>query len=372
MSSFNWTYHGAPSLRGSRGPHQLTSIHRVLVADFVQIRSINSNRPAIVSQPKRRRLHNNEPRDRPHPMHGQAEYDSLDGYSPNDDSSLDVDASTSVTSDIASITSCPNAAIPDHAYRRHNGDRSHRFLTQSTGQCTDDGASFPQSFRGDIYDTHAGMYTDTPIQPSGQISTAGDIARISSHHSEMIICPAMHRISHSESSTKPRNHSTAIPTELEGLDDAMYPSDHPNYLASMNVQLPPLQYSNSHTSTHDETMSMNVDQYNDFDYSSATYQDLHATLYRHMVETAQNSLTRQASPEPQVPPVVSAVNAPSAIHDAIVAPPIVSPRAVIGELAPYGQPLKQLKMTQRRQLELWRNYLDEVAVWLAIQHTTSC
>ena len=33
-------------------------------------------------------------------------------------------------------------------------------------------------------------------------------------------------------------------------------------------------------------------------YPDAVYQDLHATLYNHMVETAQNTLTRQASPAP--------------------------------------------------------------------------
>jgi len=80
-----------------------------------------------------------------------------------------------------------------------------------------------------------------------------------------------------------------------------------------------------------------------------------------MVETAQNTLTRQPSPVLGEP----AAKEPITAHDIPVA--IQSPdsgRAGLGPLARSQKPLKSLKLAQRRQLELWRNYIDEVAVWL--------
>lgn len=95
-------------------------------------------------------------------------------------------------------------------------------------------------------------------------------------------------------------------------------------------------------------------------YSNATYQDLHTTLYHHMVETARNTaLTRQASPDP------FAQEAPPIVHDASPSSSNISEiRTQIRETGLRLQPLKSVKLTQRRQLELWRNYLDEIAVWL--------
>ena len=95
-------------------------------------------------------------------------------------------------------------------------------------------------------------------------------------------------------------------------------------------------------------------------YPNATYQDLHTTLYHHIVETARNTaLTRQASPNPfthQAPTIVP--DAPSSSLNINKIPlQIQKPGLRL-------QPVRSIKMTQQRQLELWRNYLDEIAVWL--------
>ncbi|KAH7374233.1 hypothetical protein BKA64DRAFT_261659 [Cadophora sp. MPI-SDFR-AT-0126] len=95
-------------------------------------------------------------------------------------------------------------------------------------------------------------------------------------------------------------------------------------------------------------------------YPDATYRDLHTTLYCHMVETARNTaLTRQASPEPAAQGnnsfVVPSSSAPMDIEQV---------REQTRDPFIRLQPLKSTKLTQRRQLELWRNYLDEIAGWL--------
>ncbi|KAH0341418.1 hypothetical protein KCU81_g6242, partial [Aureobasidium melanogenum] len=61
-------------------------------------------------------------------------------------------------------------------------------------------------------------------------------------------------------------------------------------------------------------------------YPNATYRELHTTLYNHMVDTARGTgLTRTGTPESDD---------------------------------------SQHSMTVRREMELWRNYLDEIALWL--------
>ncbi|KAL2060150.1 hypothetical protein VTL71DRAFT_9972 [Oculimacula yallundae] len=91
----------------------------------------------------------------------------------------------------------------------------------------------------------------------------------------------------------------------------------------------------------------------------ATYQDLHKTLYFHMVETARhNALTRQGTPDPSVEEHPLLVPGPS---------PSSFANNVPCESRERGLRLQNLtagKLAHKRQFELWRNYLDEIAVWL--------
>ncbi|THZ19698.1 hypothetical protein D6C91_05013 [Aureobasidium pullulans] len=89
-------------------------------------------------------------------------------------------------------------------------------------------------------------------------------------------------------------------------------------------------------------------------YPNATYRELHTTLYNAMVDTARGTgLTRTGTPD-------SDKSQKAANHEPVNHTPqwgtLQRDPATVGKL-PKG-------MTVRRETELWRNYLDEIALWL--------
>ncbi|KAI5202642.1 hypothetical protein E4T39_04596 [Aureobasidium subglaciale] len=90
-------------------------------------------------------------------------------------------------------------------------------------------------------------------------------------------------------------------------------------------------------------------------YPNATYRELHTTLYNHMVDTARGTgLTRSGTPESDK----SQTDAPA--HETIRRTSQwehSEPERSKPSNLPKG-------MTVRREMELWRNYLDEIALWL--------
>lgn len=164
--------------------------------------------------------------------------------------------------------------------------------------------------------------------------------------------------------SRTQHHRSAMSTELASLDYLTFQPSTINSLCSTpqpdigarcypedNAMLynPGPIFEVSHLST-----SLN--------HPDAVYQDLHTTLYNHMVETAQNTaLTRQASPVLGQ----STLKETNTVHEVpLVSQSPNSGRAGLGSSTRSHNPLKPLKLAQRRQLELWRNYIDEVAVWL--------
>ncbi|KAG9605478.1 hypothetical protein KCU77_g1375, partial [Aureobasidium melanogenum] len=90
-------------------------------------------------------------------------------------------------------------------------------------------------------------------------------------------------------------------------------------------------------------------------YPNATYRELHTTLYNHMVDTARGTgLTRTGTPESDEPQHDTNIN--SMHKHSSQWEPVEPDRSERSNL-PKG-------MTVRREMELWRNYLDEIALWL--------
>ncbi|KAK4936050.1 hypothetical protein LTR10_023000 [Elasticomyces elasticus] len=190
---------------------------------------------------------------------------------------------------------------------------------------------------------------------------------------EMPELPANMSITPGFRTTDPFNSETTVqplPTttfsELEALD---YLTCQPNNLDSFNSVMPQGGSLQRYTTNNSDlirspfatasSLGDSADLHNIF-YPSATYQDLHSTLYHHMVETARNTaLTRQATPDPygqEAPPIVQgALSSSSNINDI---------RSPLREPGLRLRSLQSGKLTQKRQFELWRNYLDEVAIWL--------
>ncbi|KAK5555031.1 hypothetical protein LTR46_006661 [Exophiala xenobiotica] len=159
---------------------------------------------------------------------------------------------------------------------------------------------------------------------------------------------------------------TTSSSQLEALDYLTSQPNNVDFFASTPQQSGPLQgYQGSNPDLlrspfASESALTDSADLNGIFYPNATYQHLHTTLYHHMVETARNTaLTRQASPDPLVQ------EASLLVHDASRSSSNINEiQTHVRESGLRLQPLKSVKLTQRRQLELWRNYLDEIAVWL--------
>jgi hypothetical protein len=94
-------------------------------------------------------------------------------------------------------------------------------------------------------------------------------------------------------------------------------------------------------------------------YPNVTYKNLHSKLLYHMVETARNTAsTRHGSPDQlsQEPTIEGNEAQQPLCHD--------WPKKVPQESILKTTSSNLTKIPERRQIELWRNYLDEIAIWL--------
>ncbi|KAK8201703.1 hypothetical protein IWZ00DRAFT_52842 [Phyllosticta capitalensis] len=98
-----------------------------------------------------------------------------------------------------------------------------------------------------------------------------------------------------------------------------------------------------------------VESPNGLYYPSSAYRDLQQNLHTHIVETARNSgLTRQATPEAGAEHI-----------DQVRAPAHSETISVAAErLESLTRHPRATGLTEQREIELWQNYLNEVAPWL--------
>jgi hypothetical protein len=92
-------------------------------------------------------------------------------------------------------------------------------------------------------------------------------------------------------------------------------------------------------------------------YPNAVYRELHTTLHKSILETARNTgFTRQCTQElsvQQTPERDDSINEDEGVSTSLL------PEAESLRVRP-----RNLNISQQREMELWANYLDEVAPWL--------
>ncbi|THW34355.1 hypothetical protein D6D22_08669 [Aureobasidium pullulans] len=138
--------------------------------------------------------------------------------------------------------------------------------------------------------------------------------------------------------------------ELESLD---YLTDRDPFQFFGDSLWPPMNGEANTLLDMDHVPAESPDMYAMY-YPNATYRELHTTLYNAMVDTARGTgLTRTGTPD-------SDKSQKAANHEPVNHTPqwgtLQRDPATVGKL-PKG-------MTVRRETELWRNYLDEIALWL--------
>ncbi|THX93177.1 hypothetical protein D6D08_02186 [Aureobasidium pullulans] len=138
--------------------------------------------------------------------------------------------------------------------------------------------------------------------------------------------------------------------ELESLD---YLTDRDPFQFFGDSLWPPMNGEANTLLDMDHVPAESPDMYAMY-YPNATYRELHTTLYNAMVDTARGTgITRTGTPD-------SDKSQKAANHEPVNHTPqwgtLQRDPATVGKL-PKG-------MTVRRETELWRNYLDEIALWL--------
>jgi hypothetical protein len=148
-------------------------------------------------------------------------------------------------------------------------------------------------------------------------------------------------------------------TELEALDYLMSNPSSANLFSSATNQDENLSWPSNQSHEFmplDQIIAESPDVYASY-YPNPAYEELHTVLHHHMVETARSTaLTRQGTPE-------ATSQDPSTTRKGL-APGRYTDRAALASSASLIRPLGDTKLTSRRELELWQNYLDEVAIWL--------
>ncbi|THZ19920.1 hypothetical protein D6C90_09653, partial [Aureobasidium pullulans] len=138
--------------------------------------------------------------------------------------------------------------------------------------------------------------------------------------------------------------------ELESLD---YLTDRDPFQFFGDSLWPPMTGEANTLLDMDHVPAESPDMYAMY-YPNATYRELHTTLYNAMVDTARGTgLTRTGTPD-------SDKSQKAANHEPVNHTPqwgtLQRDPATVGKLPK--------SMTVRRETELWRNYLDEIALWL--------
>ncbi|GAB7351731.1 hypothetical protein MBLNU459_g2316t1 [Dothideomycetes sp. NU459] len=150
------------------------------------------------------------------------------------------------------------------------------------------------------------------------------------------------------------DNSTAA--ALGALDYLTSFGTDPSFLPSENSPgNPPMWQMQSSVPDMDQIMADSPDIYGTY-YPNAQYKELHTTLHNHIVETARNTgATGQCTPEQQL------TNSEPLIGSATAHNPASTSNT--GEEALLLGPSAK-GLSSRRELQLWRNYFDEVSVWL--------
>jgi hypothetical protein len=140
--------------------------------------------------------------------------------------------------------------------------------------------------------------------------------------------------------------------ELGPLD---YLTDRDAFQAFGGSLWPPLSNDESNVLMDlDHITSESPDMYSMY-YPNAAYRELHATLYNHMVETAKGTgFTRVGTPD-SGKSNNGAINQDTSTRTTRWNTD--DPETSLPRGPPNG-------MTARREMELWRNYIDEIARWL--------
>ncbi|KAL1625950.1 hypothetical protein SLS56_007097 [Neofusicoccum ribis] len=90
-------------------------------------------------------------------------------------------------------------------------------------------------------------------------------------------------------------------------------------------------------------------------YPSHAYRDLQQNLHSHIIETARNSgITRQGTPDMTV----------DGVPDSLPGHDLDTVGRATARLESLAQPQRTKSLTEQREIELWQNYLNEVAPWL--------
>ncbi len=260
----------------------------------------------------------------------------------------------------ATITGSPSEKHPS----TETIESSTRFHVSDDGLLGSTAVSLKSNSNGNPNDRERNTGTFPISLP--HISAARSMIEMAGLPSEMAIAPGFRCLDPFHSETSDQAQPATTSSELGALDYLTIQPNNIDFFTSAAQQGASLQcYSRSnsdllHPPFASESVLADYPGLNSVCYPNAEYQDLHTTLYNHMVETARNTaLTRQASPDP------FAQEAPPIVHDASPSSPNINEiRTQIREPGLRLQPLKSVKLTQRRHLELWRNYLDEIAIWL--------
>ncbi|KAL5351309.1 hypothetical protein ACLOAV_003163 [Pseudogymnoascus australis] len=138
--------------------------------------------------------------------------------------------------------------------------------------------------------------------------------------------------------------------ELEALDYLIAnPTDAELFSTNMN-QIESLSWSPDHISADSPHIYTTY-------YPNPEYEELHTVLHNYMVQTARTTMmTRQGTPN------ATSEAASRARNDSVTTQ--YASQASLMDAGALKKLPEGTKLTDRRELELWQNYLDEVAVWL--------
>ena len=164
------------------------------------------------------------------------------------------------------------------------------------------------------------------------------------------------KFQHSSDSYLPFNAA-----DLEALDYLITNPTQATFLSTTmdRDEGPTWSHDQSHEAFPDNhVMAESPDTYTMY-YPNPAYKELHTVLHNYMVSTARaTGLTRQATPTETSENTSTEINKTS-VQAADRNQPIF--QDTTHRLSGVPQ---NAELTKRRELELWQNYLDEVAVWL--------
>ncbi len=202
-------------------------------------------------------------------------------------------------------------------------------------------------------------YTDNDSHLGHRIPNLESQTTSGTSPSVRVIDPALHSTNDAGTVTLFQANTDNFPelaaTDLEALDYLVYsPTDFDFFASSAQGEnMPPAPDQGDEAVPLEPVMLESPDMYATY-YPDPAYKELHSVLHNHMVETARATvLTRQGTPE---------IAQESTTGSKEIIPGLLPERAVSEGSPPIIKPAD--RVVSRRELELWQNYLEEVAVWL--------